>query len=334
MRYGIPLLNERVAPRCANADSLLLVTVKGRRIQDRSVVSLGGTTWPDVAEILMDEGVDALVCGGVGHTTRESIRTRRMEVIENVAGTRGEVLEALRRGRLRPGFGLGRPEVAVPDVEVKAPEGGLAGRIEAERKGPAGAGPADCLACEDRVCLTGRPCPYYVLPPVEGLDKETGRIVESAVDVACEEERTLCRLAELVYFALEMEYERIGVAFCVDLLEPASILADVLERFFDVTSVCCRVGGRRAEGGMQGPGSVTGEAGPDLRATVCDPVDQAAVLNAAQTDLNVAVGLCVGADAAFSSQSDAPVTTIFVKDKSLANNPIGAVYSHYYLTDI
>ena len=33
-------------------------------------------------------------------------------------------------------------------------------------------------------------------------------------------------------------------------------------------------------------------------------------------------------------KAEAPVTTIFVKDKSLANNPIGAVYSHYYLTDI
>ncbi len=338
MRYGIPLLNERVAPRCANADSLLLVTVKGRRVQDRAVVSLEGTTWPDVAEILMDEGVDALVCGGVGHATRESIRARRMEVIQNVAGTGGEVVEALRRGRLRPGFGLGRREAAVAEAEVGAPRGDAEGRVEAVRKGPVSAGPEDCLACEDRVCLTGRPCPYYVLSAVGGVDEETGRIVESAVDVACEEERTLCRLAELVYFALEMDYERIGVAFCVDLLEPASILADVLKRFFDVTSVCCRVGGRRADDGMHeaaSPGPAAGEeAGPDLRATVCDPVNQAAVLNAARTDLNVMVGLCVGADAVFSRQSEAPVTTIFAKDKSLANNPIGAVYSHYYLTDI
>jgi uncharacterized metal-binding protein len=39
-------------------------------------------------------------------------------------------------------------------------------------------------------------------------------------------------------------------------------------------------------------------------------------------------------DCLFAGESRAPVTTIFVKDKSLANNPIGAVYSHYYLKDI
>ena len=61
---------------------------------------------------------------------------------------------------------------------------------------------------------------------------------------------------------------------------------------------------------------------------------QAALLNALGTDLNVIVGLCVGVDCVFARHSDAPVTTIFVKDKSLANNPIGAVYSHYYLKDI
>jgi uncharacterized metal-binding protein len=57
-------------------------------------------------------------------------------------------------------------------------------------------------------------------------------------------------------------------------------------------------------------------------------------LNAKKTDLNVLVGFCVGADCVFNRESEAPVTTLFVKDKSLANNPIGAVYSRYYLTDI
>jgi uncharacterized metal-binding protein len=51
------------------------------------------------------------------------------------------------------------------------------------------------------------------------------------------------------------------------------------------------------------------------------------------TDLNVLVGACMGADCIFSRFSDAPVTTLFVKDRSLANNPIGAVYSDYYLKE-
>ena len=78
---------------------------------------------------------------------------------------------------------------------------------------------------------------------------------------------------------------------------------------------------------MKRDGSSDGESG-------CDPCSIAAVLNASHTDLNVLVGLCVGADCLFNRESKAMVTTLFVKDKSLANNPIGAVYSHYYLKDI
>ncbi|MEJ2185627.1 MAG: DUF1847 domain-containing protein, partial [Gemmatimonadota bacterium] len=136
---------------------------------------------------------------------------------------------------------------------------------------------------------------------------------------AREDERMLCRLAELVYFAMEMGYAKLGVAFCADLLEPATVLVGVLRRFFDVLPVCCKVGAAPAE---------------ESRSTPCNPAGQAAVMNQAGTDLNVLVGLCVGADAVFARESRAPVTTIFVKDKSLANNPIGAVYSHYHLQEI
>ena len=66
---------------------------------------------------------------------------------------------------------------------------------------------------------------------------------------------------------------------------------------------------------------------------VCNPQGQAAVLNRVQTDLNVLVGLCMGADCLFTRFSQAPVTALFVKDKSLANNPVGAVYSGHHLKE-
>jgi uncharacterized metal-binding protein len=50
--------------------------------------------------------------------------------------------------------------------------------------------------------------------------------------------------------------------------------------------------------------------------------------------LNVLVGLNLGMDCIFTGASEAPVTTLFVKDRMLANNPVGAIYSDYYLTEI
>lgn len=57
------------------------------------------------------------------------------------------------------------------------------------------------------------------------------------------------------------------------------------------------------------------------------------MLNSLETDINVVVGLCIGSDCVFTRHSIAPVTTLFVKDKALANNPIGAVYSERYLQE-
>ena len=148
--------------------------------------------------------------------------------------------------------------------------------------------PRDCLECEDRVCLQGEPCPYLTLPPLKDPGQESLEILESAWDVALEKERTLCRLAELVYFALEMGYQHLGVAFCEDLREPATILVGVLRRFFDVVPVGCRVGGNSDPGGA------------------CNPSAVAAVLNSQKTDLNVLVGFCVGADSRLQPRKPCP----------------------------
>jgi uncharacterized metal-binding protein len=104
-----------------------------------------------------------------------------------------------------------------------------------------------------------------------------------------------------------------------------------LRRFFQTVPVCCKIGGHT----ISEPALVTRkETQADMAGPIaCNPYGQAMALNAARTDLNIMVGLCVGADCVFAKASEAPVTTLFVKDKSLANNPIGAVYSDYYLEE-
>ena len=325
MRIGIPLLADRVAPRCTFADSVLVVMVKGRRIRGESEVPLNGNTWADLVGALSDQGVDTLICGGIAPTTRESIRSRDMKVIENVAGTREEILQALSQGKIRPGFGL--------EPESESAMASQRGRSTVEGvKAPFASRPDDCLECTNRVCLQGESCPFLDLPDPSVPDLETQRILESTWDVALEEERTLCRLAELVYFGLEMGYQRLGVGFCEDLREPATILTRVLRRFFEVVPVGCKAHGESPEDLPEADGTTSRQ--PHGSGVPCDPRAVAEILNSRNTDLNVLVGFCTGADCVFNKCSRAPVTTIFVKDKSLANNPIGAVYSHYYLTEI
>jgi uncharacterized metal-binding protein len=64
--------------------------------------------------------------------------------------------------------------------------------------------------------------------------------------------------------------------------------------------------------------------------TTCNPMGQATILNKENTDLNIVIGLCVGHDTLFYKHSTAPVTTLVVKDRILAHNPLGYIYSGYY----
>ena len=61
--------------------------------------------------------------------------------------------------------------------------------------------------------------------------------------------------------------------------------------------------------------------------SMCNPILQAKVLAAQGTDLNILIGLCAGHDTLFLRHSQAPVTVMIVKDRVLAHNPVGALYT-------
>jgi uncharacterized metal-binding protein/predicted Fe-Mo cluster-binding NifX family protein len=299
-----------VAPRYAAAEELRLVTLQRGAVTAQNEIPARGANWVDLLRLLNVHQVDVLVCGGIDAASRDSIRSAGVTVIDNVACSVDEVLAAMVAGTLRPGYGFISDWAQPPQEEDNA-------GVE-----------TDCLGCRERVCLDGRPCPLAGASPAADRRDEVAGMLEAAADISFEDERLLCRLSELIYFALEMNYRRLGVAFCVELLEPTEILVGVLKRFFDIFAVGCKVGGNRLDGmpdmsGHPGAGASGGIA--------CNPLGQARVLNDLDADLNVAVGLCVGADAVFARASEAPVSTLIVKDRSLAHNPIGALYSEYYL---
>ena len=312
MRCGITLLGDRVSPRCTAADGLMVVSLQRGRLTSCETLPVEIASPLDLLAELKRRGIDTLVCGGIARDTRDVLLTAVGDIVDNVACSKQEAVAALERGVLLPGFGLSS---RTGPTTARLNEGGDAARDE-----------ADCLRCADRVCLRGMSCHLERPAPMPAADAVV-RILDTARDVALEDQRQLCRLAELVYFCLGMDYRRIGVAFCVDLVEPAQILAGVLRRFFEVAPVCCKVGGL-----PHGDPAVDG-CGRSRDAVACNPLGLAAVLNERQTELNVIVGLCIGVDGVFTQASRAPVTTLFVKDRSLANNPIGALYSEYYLRE-
>jgi len=129
------------------------------------------------------------------------------------------------------------------------------------------------------------------------------------------------RVKELIRLAEEMGWKKLGIAFCIGLSEEAKKLHEVLESHgFEVHSIVCKVGGVKKE-----------KFSLPEKDHACNPILQAMVLNQVGTDLNIIVGLCIGHDVLFQVYSEAPTTTIIVKDRVLAHNPAGALYSRYHL---
>jgi len=100
-----------------------------------------------------------------------------------------------------------------------------------------------------------------------------------------------------------------------------------VEQGFKPVSVCCKSGSiDKLELGLGEEEKVR----PNTFEPACNPVAQARLLNRAGTDLNIIVGLCVGHDILFTKYSEAPVTTLVVKDRVAGHNPVSVLYGQNF----
>jgi len=137
------------------------------------------------------------------------------------------------------------------------------------------------------------------------------------------------RIKELIEFGRLVGANRIGMAFCAGMIDEARRIAQLLEGCgFTVASVMCKCGG--ADKTRLGVEKEYKIGDPLKLEPGCNPVLQAELLNMADTDINVIVGLCLGHDMLFTANSKAPVTTLIVKDRMLGHNPVIALYSSYH----
>lgn len=187
-----------------------------------------------------------------------------------------------------------------------------------------------CARCETHVCSDGADCfdsadgqLELYLGGAAPLSDDLKRMHRAATAI---EGRHYCRetrLGEIILFAKEMGYTKLGIAFCIGLSEEAAVVERVLSRDFDVVSICCKTGGidKRTMGYEQ--------IDDDRFEAICNSAGQADLLNRAGTELNIICGLCVGHDAVFTARSSAPVTTLIAKDRVLAHNPAAALWCRY-----
>ena len=183
-----------------------------------------------------------------------------------------------------------------------------------------------CAKCNKKLCVDGKDCKKEITEKViKEYEKDENlkmARVSSFIEGTYYMKKT--RLEEIIEFCKLMEYKKIGIAFCIGLENEAKTLDKILSKHFDICSVCCKVCGIDKE-----IFDLT-KINPDKKESICNPIAQAEILNEKETDLNIILGLCIGHDILFQKYSGAPTTTFAVKDRILAHNPIGVLYSRYY----
>ncbi len=197
----------------------------------------------------------------------------------------------------------------------------------------------NCAKCGKYSCEQGdlehlpTMCPIHDSAAI--YDKATGLYRDDPKQLACRSARIESagygkwpRVREIMEFAKSAGFNKLGLAFCIGLREEAKAVSKIFEDSgFTVASLVCKTGGRpKEELGIKDQEKVH----PGKFEAFCNPIAQAMLLNKAQTEMNILLGLCVGHDMLFIKHSEAPVTILAVKDRVTGHNPLAAIYSPYY----
>jgi len=202
-----------------------------------------------------------------------------------------------------------------------------------------------CHKCSSlNFCTVGNPnkqkqnCPMIAEPEIEKEVRDlykSDEFVKKSTSVASIVEAqgyiSWPRLKDTIEYAKGMGFKKLGLAFCVGLRKEAEKTGEILSKYgFEVCSVCCKTEAiKKTEVDVPKEFTMVSKTGYPIGLMTCNPAAQALLLNKAETELNIIIGLCVGHDVTFTYLSKAPVTTFIAKDRSNPHNPAAVLYSHY-----
>ena len=130
------------------------------------------------------------------------------------------------------------------------------------------------------------------------------------------------RVQEAIEFAKELKVQKVGLVSCLALINEMQTVSQLFSGAgFEVVSSACQIGRVKPE-----------DRGfklehKDYHGLMCNPITQAEICNAAGTELNYIIGLCLGHDILFQRHSKAPSSVLIVKDRVTGHNPVVVLYA-------
>lgn len=190
----------------------------------------------------------------------------------------------------------------------------------------------DCLDCTDKVCRKQqRSCNKENINKNETLiqyrDKTTPEVVEAAANLVDNGRAgRLSRIQEIIEFASNMRYKRIGLAYCYGMENYALKIQKIFKNSgFTVVPVSCSIGGLTQD-------EVNEKS--CIHKVSCNPIGQGHQLNTEQVDITLIMGICLGHDMLLQKQLNMNFTTLVVKDRVFHHNPLQGVDELYETTSL
>ena len=104
MKVAIALFKDRISPRFDVCPEIWIIELRDGEVINQEKWPMASFNLQQRLDQLASKGVDKIICGGIDSFCMDHLGNNGIDVIHNVAGEAGEVLNLFIRGMLRPGF--------------------------------------------------------------------------------------------------------------------------------------------------------------------------------------------------------------------------------------
>ncbi len=180
----------------------------------------------------------------------------------------------------------------------------------------------DCTECSSKVCRKNIDCLKHDLDrdviKARYLEPQNQPLVQSAAALVDNGRAgTLGRIDELIEFSREMNYQKVGLAYCYAIEKEATRLSDYFARAnINLIPISCTVTSLPQDEINQKS---------DIHNVSCNPIAQAEQINRENVDITITMGLCLGHDILFNRTIKGDITTLVVKDRLYNHQPLKAL---------
>lgn len=84
-------------------EALIASFVDGKPDEERKTLLLGHGSAEDLCQLILDEGVDVVICGGIEEEFYEYLVWKKVHVLDSVIGPWERALKHFKKGLLKPG---------------------------------------------------------------------------------------------------------------------------------------------------------------------------------------------------------------------------------------